>query len=368
MREAAGAVVIGKTNTPEYGCKPVGESPVSGSTRNPVGHRADRGRLERRAGASVAAGLTPPGRGHRPRRIDPHPAGGAACSASRPGSGACRSPRRLGRRRWRTCPMARTVRDMALLFGVLGRARTRAIRLACRGRRGFRVAACGVIRGRCASRGRRLRLRAGRRAVAPSRACGPRLADLGCTVEEVDARFGADSRRCGPSSSTPASPSAGPVLRADPAQLDPDGAAIDEARRRAAATRSTSAQSSAAPRFGNSSASFFARYDVLLSPTLLRGSPASRFRVAWRSETRQLGLLHLSVQPDRTAAPSPRRASPTRGCRSASRSSGARPPRRRLHGGGGAGSGAAVGGETAGARPIAPRRGRSVRHPRMSAV
>ena len=39
---SAGAVVIGKTTTSEYGCKAVGDSPLTGSTRNPWDRRQDR--------------------------------------------------------------------------------------------------------------------------------------------------------------------------------------------------------------------------------------------------------------------------------------------------------------------------------------
>ena len=63
---AAGAVVIGKTTTSEFGCKPVGDSPLTGVTRNPwhrrrrfdsnteLAHRTrwDQGQL--RSGASLA--------------------------------------------------------------------------------------------------------------------------------------------------------------------------------------------------------------------------------------------------------------------------------------------------------------------------
>lgn len=34
--KAAGAIFIGKTTTSEFGCKPVGDSPVTGITRNPL--------------------------------------------------------------------------------------------------------------------------------------------------------------------------------------------------------------------------------------------------------------------------------------------------------------------------------------------
>ncbi|MGO9359176.1 MAG: amidase family protein, partial [Xanthobacteraceae bacterium] len=34
--KAAGAILIGKTTTSEFGCKPVGDSPLTGVTRNPL--------------------------------------------------------------------------------------------------------------------------------------------------------------------------------------------------------------------------------------------------------------------------------------------------------------------------------------------
>src|SRR5580658_6720387 len=48
--QAAGAILIGKTTTSEFGCKPVGDSPLTGIT--PGGSSAG-------AAASVAAGITP---------------------------------------------------------------------------------------------------------------------------------------------------------------------------------------------------------------------------------------------------------------------------------------------------------------------
>src|SRR6185295_3479607 len=47
----AGAILIGKTTTSEFGCKGVGDSPLTGITRNPGGSSAG-------AAASVAAGIT----------------------------------------------------------------------------------------------------------------------------------------------------------------------------------------------------------------------------------------------------------------------------------------------------------------------
>ena len=60
---AAGAVVIGKTTTSEFGCKPVGDSPLTGVTRNPWNRDKTPGGSSAGAGASIAAGVTPFGLG-----------------------------------------------------------------------------------------------------------------------------------------------------------------------------------------------------------------------------------------------------------------------------------------------------------------
>lgn len=57
--KAAGAVLIGKTTTSEFGCKPVGDSPLTGITRNPWNLDKTPGGSSAGAVASVAAGITP---------------------------------------------------------------------------------------------------------------------------------------------------------------------------------------------------------------------------------------------------------------------------------------------------------------------
>lgn len=57
--KAAGAVLIGKTTTSEFGCKPVGDSPLTGITRHPWNMRKTPGGSSAGAAASVAAGITP---------------------------------------------------------------------------------------------------------------------------------------------------------------------------------------------------------------------------------------------------------------------------------------------------------------------
>src|SRR5215470_445265 len=57
--KAAGAILIGKTTTSEFGCKAVGDSPLTGITRNPWNLNKTPGGSSAGAAASVAAGITP---------------------------------------------------------------------------------------------------------------------------------------------------------------------------------------------------------------------------------------------------------------------------------------------------------------------
>ena len=56
---AAGAILIGKTTTSEFGCKPVGDSPLTGITRHPWDGTKTPGGSSAGAAASVLAGITP---------------------------------------------------------------------------------------------------------------------------------------------------------------------------------------------------------------------------------------------------------------------------------------------------------------------
>jgi aspartyl-tRNA(Asn)/glutamyl-tRNA(Gln) amidotransferase subunit A len=55
----AGAILIGKTTTSEFGCKAVGDCPLTGITRNPWDPAKTAGGSSAGAAASVAAGITP---------------------------------------------------------------------------------------------------------------------------------------------------------------------------------------------------------------------------------------------------------------------------------------------------------------------
>lgn len=56
---AHGACILGKTTTAEFGCKAVGDSPLTGVTRNPWNLEKTPGGSSAGAAASVAAGVTP---------------------------------------------------------------------------------------------------------------------------------------------------------------------------------------------------------------------------------------------------------------------------------------------------------------------
>ncbi|MSP51102.1 MAG: amidase [Alphaproteobacteria bacterium] len=57
--KAAGACIVGKTTASEFGCKAVGDSPLTGITRNPWNTAKTSGGSSAGAVSSVAAGVTP---------------------------------------------------------------------------------------------------------------------------------------------------------------------------------------------------------------------------------------------------------------------------------------------------------------------
>src|SRR5207244_11851795 len=58
LREA-GAVILGKTTTPEFGWKAIGDSPLTGITRNPWNLERTTGGSSAGAAAACAAGIAP---------------------------------------------------------------------------------------------------------------------------------------------------------------------------------------------------------------------------------------------------------------------------------------------------------------------
>lgn len=118
--KAAGAILIGKTTTSEFGCKPVGDSPLTGITRNPWNLDKTPGGSSAGAAASVAAGITPFSLGTD---------GGGSIRIPAAFTGLAGIKGQFGRVPvWPTSatptlahvgPLARSVQDAALLFSVI---------------------------------------------------------------------------------------------------------------------------------------------------------------------------------------------------------------------------------------------------------
>jgi aspartyl-tRNA(Asn)/glutamyl-tRNA(Gln) amidotransferase subunit A len=266
----AGAIIIGKTTTSEYGCKAVGDSPLTGSTRNPWDLAKTAGGSSAGAAASVAAGVT-------------------AIAVGTDGGGSIRIPAALtglvgvkpqfGRipvyptaatpTLAHVCPMARTVRDAALLLTVLA---------GFDARDPFSVPLpVPNLMASCERDPRPLRIAwsptFGYAPVDPEvKAIAERaahtFAEFGCSVEEIEAPFGADPADLWTAEFYAGiAARLGPVLREHPGTLDPDVAAIVE---HAIAVRAEDYFRAVFGRyeFRERVRRFFDNYDLLLSPTL----------------------------------------------------------------------------------------------------
>ena len=117
----AGAIVLGKTNTPEFGCKGVTDNRIFGATRNPWKLDRTPGGSSGGAAAALAAGLGPLAEGTDLAGSIRQPAACCGVVGLKPTLG--RVPRYPGLNGWTgfACagPMARTVRDAALLLSVM---------------------------------------------------------------------------------------------------------------------------------------------------------------------------------------------------------------------------------------------------------
>jgi hypothetical protein len=70
---AAGAVILGKTTTSEFGCKAVGDSPLTGITRNPWNTDKTPGGVQLRGGCTRRFWHLAGSHRHRRGRVYPHP-------------------------------------------------------------------------------------------------------------------------------------------------------------------------------------------------------------------------------------------------------------------------------------------------------
>ncbi|MGQ9460192.1 MAG: amidase [Candidatus Bathyarchaeaceae archaeon] len=119
--KAAGAIILGKTNTPEFGYKGVTDNLLFGVTRNPWNLDLTPGGSSGGAGAAVAAGLGPLAVGSDGGGSIRIPSSFCGIFGFKPSFGRIpRYPELLG---WETLahngPMTRTVRDAALMLDVM---------------------------------------------------------------------------------------------------------------------------------------------------------------------------------------------------------------------------------------------------------
>jgi Asp-tRNA(Asn)/Glu-tRNA(Gln) amidotransferase A subunit family amidase len=266
----AGAIIIGKTTTSEFGCKAVGDSPLTGSTRNPWDLSKTAGGSSAGAAASVAAGVTSIALGTD---------GGGSIRIPAAMTGLFGVKAQFGRvpvfpvaanpTLAHVCPIGRDVRDVALLLGVLSG-------YDARDPHSVPVAAPDYLAA-CDRDPRTLKI-----AWSPSfgyaapdaevcaiaEAAARTFTELGCVVEEVDAPLGPD-----PAEMWTAEFYAGvaarlaPTLRERRELLDPEVATtVEQALTMDAETYGRAVQMRYA--FRENARKFFADYDLLLSPTL----------------------------------------------------------------------------------------------------
>jgi aspartyl-tRNA(Asn)/glutamyl-tRNA(Gln) amidotransferase subunit A len=118
---AAGAVILGKTNTSEFGHKGITDSPLFGVTRNPWNPELTPGGSSGGAAAAVASGLGPVALGTDGGGSVRVPAAFCGLVGLKPSFG--RVPQAPGFPGWEhighTGPLARTVRDAAAVLDVI---------------------------------------------------------------------------------------------------------------------------------------------------------------------------------------------------------------------------------------------------------
>ena len=265
----AGAIIIGKTTTSEFGCKAVGESPLTGSTRNPWNLGKTAGGSSAGAAASVAAGVTPVALGTD---------GGGSIRIPAALTGLFGVKAQFGRvpvfpvaatpTLAHVCPIGRDVRDVAMLLGVLA---------------GFDERDPHSVRDSfpdwlraCERDPRDLKV-----AWSPSfgyanpdpevrevaEAAVRAIAGMGCAVEEIDAPFDDPADLWTAEFYAGVGARLETALREQRALLDPDVATIVE-RALAQPARAYYRAQRGRYDFRERVREFFERFDLLLSPTL----------------------------------------------------------------------------------------------------
>jgi len=117
----SGAILLGKTNTPEFGCKPFTDNRIFGATRNPWSLERSSGGSSGGAAAAVAAGLGPLAEGSDLAGSIRQPAAWCGVVGFKPSQG--RIARYPNPAAWNAMsangPITRTVVDTCLMFSAM---------------------------------------------------------------------------------------------------------------------------------------------------------------------------------------------------------------------------------------------------------
>lgn len=118
----AGAVIVGATTMPDWGCKGVGDSPLWGTTRNPWDRSLTPGGSSSGAAAGVAAGMTPWSIGSDGAGSIRMPAGFCGLAGIKPTYGrVAMLPGSAFGSLSHQGPLARTVADLAVLLDTIAK-------------------------------------------------------------------------------------------------------------------------------------------------------------------------------------------------------------------------------------------------------
>jgi aspartyl-tRNA(Asn)/glutamyl-tRNA(Gln) amidotransferase subunit A len=187
----SGAVLLGKTTTPELGWKGVTDSPLTGITRNPWDESRTPGGSSGGSAVAVLLGMTTLALGTDGGGSTRIPASFCGCVGLKPTFGRVPvwPPNPFGTLR-HTCPMARTVEDLALMMNVIARPHARDWHALPDDGMNYSQALAGGVKGlRIAYIPQLGNVQVDPEVAAAVRGAAKVFADLGAHVEEMDAPF-----------------------------------------------------------------------------------------------------------------------------------------------------------------------------------
>jgi len=267
--KAAGAILIGKTTTPEFGWKGVTDSPLCGITRNPWNPERTPGGSSGGAGAAVAAGLAPLAVGTDGGGSIRIPGSFCGVFGLKPTYGLVPVyPASATGTLSHAGPMTRTVRDAALMLQVMAGPDDRDPLSFPRQDADFVAGLAGGIRGLRVAWSPTL----GYAVVDPevraaTEQAANRFQDLGCRVDQVDRVFDDPDPIWAPLFYAGIAARLQEALAEWRDRMDPGLVQVVEEGRRIGAVEFVKA-SFARAAFYEAVRSFFTQYDLLLTPTL----------------------------------------------------------------------------------------------------